>query len=169
MLLYASMVVATIVGMLFQEFPNTAVNYLLKYTSLGNSVDGSFFMHIFVNNLTATFLLYIIMVFYAEKNFKALLKIYPIYIGIIGGVAISFNAYRTNIVYSTVLIIPHGIIEIAMICFTLNSGYFFYKKEYTLHEKASIFTKISVILVLGILVAAYIEADITRNLASPFL
>lgn len=168
MLLYLAMVITSIAGILFQEFPNIAVKLLLKYTTLGDNYTGDLFMYLFVHNLKVTYTLFLIMVFYGEKNFKILPKVYPIYLGIVGGIGISFGVTKANILYGIMAIMPHGIIELAVVCFALNSGYFFYKKEETIYKKVNIFIKITAILIFSLAIAAYIEAYITGNIASLF-
>lgn len=162
-------VIMTIAGILFTNIPQIAIPYILKYTGIENLISGDLFRGIFLNNIRTSFIILLVMIVYGEKNFRIIPKAYPVYMGILTGIALSAVAIKINMLYAIMLVLPHGIIEIPVMCFVLNGGYFFYREGDNNRNKLKIFAIISVGIISALLLAAYIEVYITRDIASFFL
>lgn len=170
LLLYFAIASTLVLGILFKQIPMTVVDYILNYTNLGSdsTYSDNLFIHITINNIIITSLLLISGLIFSKKLFRFFRIFYLVYMGVIVGFAIAYVANKINVIFAIMLVMPHGIIELTIICLAISVGTIISGEKIENINKRCIIQIVSIIMI-AIIIAAFIEAYITSRIAYMFV
>lgn len=170
LLLYFAITSTLVLGILFEQIPITAVDYILNYTNLGSdfTYSDNLFIHITINNIITASLLLISGLIFSKKLFRFFRIFYLVYMGVIVGFAMAYAANKINVIFAIMLVIPHGIIELTVLCLVISIGMIISRKKMENINKKCIIQIVSIIII-AIIIAAFIEAYITLRIAYMFM